>query len=180
MMNSKIMMSGLSIMTALTLMAGSAYAAFVAQAQSTGNTFSTGVADLQISSDNVTYGANIPAFFSGSGFFPGDSRNYTFYLKNNSASGVTLNVDAAFTNGSGDGALQNALMTDFACNNTADPAAFSVSSMLGGSVDLGDIPSGGVVVCTLNVSLPTSADNSVANKTVGFDGIFNATQVTAP
>lgn len=175
-MNSKIAMSTLSIVTSLALMGGTAFAAFVSTATATGNTFSTGNADLQISTNAVDYGPSISNFFSGTDIFPGDSRTYTFYLKNNSADNLTLNIDASFTDGSGDTTLQDALITDFACDNGADPAAFSVTSMLGGSVDLGNLNSGAAMTCTLTVSLPASADDSVAGQTIGFNALFNATQ----
>lgn len=175
-MNTKIAMGGLSILTALTLMGGSAFAAFASSATASGNTFSTGNADLLISKDNITYTSTVPGF-TGTGIFPGGSTIYTFFLKNDSTSAIPLDVTVGFNNpgGANDTNLQNTLNTQFDCNNGANPAQFSVSAMLGGSVSLGSLPSGGAMTCHLTVSLPSSADNTVAGKSVSFDALFNGT-----
>lgn len=81
-------MSGFSILSALVLMGAGAYAFFSDVAHSNNNTFSSGNADMQLALDvsNApgTYGDNItgPSF---SGLFPGNSRTFTFWIKNNSS-----------------------------------------------------------------------------------------------
>ena len=70
-MNKKIMMSGLSIVSALTLLGGTAFAAFTGSSVASNNTFSTGAADLKISSDNVNYSGLISNPFNGAGIAPG-------------------------------------------------------------------------------------------------------------
>ena len=80
--NRKIMMSGLSIVSALTLLGGTAFAAFTSTATATGNTFSTGAADLRISTNNVTYTPTVVNPFNKTGLTPGYDHTFTFYLKN--------------------------------------------------------------------------------------------------
>lgn len=173
-MNKKIMMSGLSIVSALTLLGGTAFAAFTGSAVASNNTFSTGAADLKISSDNVNYSGLISNPFNGAGIAPGYNHTFTFYLQNNGSD--PLSIVAKF-NGGTVSLLDDVLVTDFACNNGADPAAYNVTAMRGGSVSLGDLPTG-AMTCTVNVILPNSVDNTYQNLTSNFDVVFEGTQVT--
>jgi predicted ribosomally synthesized peptide with SipW-like signal peptide len=78
MINQKIAMSAISILSALALTGGASLAAFTDQATSTGNSFITGNAHLQISNDSVSALGGTPTGFgdsiagpSFSGMFPG-------------------------------------------------------------------------------------------------------------
>lgn len=169
-------MSGLSILAAFAMMGGSAFAAFTSQASATGNTFSTGSDSLLISTtgDPGTFLASVANPFHAAGITPGFTQDYTFFLQNNGTD--TLHVSSTFSGGASNTTLEGVLTTDFSCNNGANPAAFSVTSMRSGSVDLGTITPGQVVTCTVTASLPSSADNTVAGLTTSFDALFNATQ----
>lgn len=183
-MNSKIVMSGLSIMTALTLMAGSAYAAFVSQATSTGNTFSVGNADLQIATETAgapnTYGPSIVGF-SGTGFFPGESREYRFWLKNTSASNVVLDTSASFDAVAATLGLENKLMVQISCQNTSTVVTttsgqYSVAAWDAGSDAIGSLGQNQEARCAMTVTLPSDADVSYEGATVNFNALFNASQ----
>ncbi len=174
MINRKIAMSGLSILTALTMMGGSAFAAFTTQASATGNTFSSGTENLTVSADNNTFTSSIVSPFSGTNLTPGYTHTFHVFLKNEGVDQLT--VSATFANGSGDAELENVLMTDFACTNGSDPSAFSVTSMRGGSVSLGTLAPGVSTDCSLVVTLPSDVDNSASNKSSTFDVLFNGTQ----
>lgn len=166
----------MSIATATTMMGTSAFAAFTTTATAKGNTFSTGTASLLISTDvNGPFTASITNPFTATGITPGFSQGYTFYLRNDGTD--PLSVTSSFANGVSDATLEGVLLTDFECNNAANPGAFSVTDMRAGSVNLGTIGPNEVVTCTVTASLPSSADNSVANKTTSFNALFNGTSV---
>lgn len=178
-MNRKIILSGLSIVSSLALVSGSAFAAFNTTATATGSTFSSGNNNLLISSDSINFLNTISSPFQGTKITPGYTKSFNFSLKNdNTNSTDDLNVTASFKNGTGDSGLEGVLSTQFSCtdsNGATTPSAFSVASMLTGSVALGKINSGETATCTLTVSLPASADNTVAGKTTSFDVEFDAT-----
>src|SRR5258708_4473062 len=164
-MNKKILFSGMSILASLTLLAGSAYAAFDTTATASDNTFSSGTDNLTISLNNLSdFHSTIGSPFTGSNIAPGYNHVFTFYLKNENTSTDNLNVSATFTGTPGDTALENALSTHFSCNdngNITTPSAFSVTSMRGGSVSLGTIKNGDTASCTLTVTLPLTADTQL-------------------
>jgi len=181
-MNKKILMSGMSIVASLAMLGGSAFAAFATSASATDSTFSTGTDNLLVSSDNNNdYASSITSPFTGVNIGPGFTKTYTFFLKNDDTNSTdNLDVTASFANGTGDTGLENALNTQFSCNNGANPSAFNVASMLAGQVSLGTINSGAIATCTLTVSLPSTADNSVSGKNVKFDVVFNGATAVTP
>jgi len=100
MIKARIGLSLLSILVALSLMAGATFAFFNDTATSTGNTFSTGNASLLIATDT---GEGLPADgeFSESiagpiidNLFPGSSDRFLFWLKNDSSSDIELDLTA--------------------------------------------------------------------------------------
>src|SRR5687768_5190779 len=86
-MNKKIMMSALSIVSALTIMGGATYAAFTSEAQNEGNTFGSGELVLQI---NGAGGNGSTPFYAVPAAAPGDSFEQTFVLSN--SGGVDASV----------------------------------------------------------------------------------------
>lgn len=170
--NRKIMMSGLSIVSALTLLGGTAFAAFTTTANANGNTFSTDTPRLELSLNNVDYSDTLANPFTDTGIVPGYERTYTFYVQNTGNSG--LDISLSFTGNAG--ILDDVLVTDFGCNNGADPAAFSVTAMKGGSVSLGTL-NPGAMTCTMKVTLPNSADNTYINTTSLFNAVFTGSTV---
>lgn len=182
-MNRKILMSTFSIVAAMTLMGGAAFAAFTTSATASSSTFSTGTDNLLVSSDNVDvdFASSISSPFHDVKVSPGYNHQFNFFLKNdNTNSTDNLAVTATFNGGGGDSGLESLLTTQFSCNDpitgVTNASSFSVTSMRGGSVSLGTVSSGQVASCTLTVSLPASADNSVAGKNSTFNVEFDGTQ----
>lgn len=202
-MNSKIALSGLSILAALTLVGGATFALFSDVASSQDNTFATGNADLVIAQGDISPGAytsDIPApAVSESAIAPGFTKAYPFWLKNNSTSAISLNLETTFNDVvilGGNAELANQLTAQFTCqsdtNNDgsldttiATSGTFTINQWDAGSAPLGtlglnDGDSNGTgsdeARCVMTVNLPSSADNTLAGSSLSFDGIFNATQ----
>ena len=172
-MNKKIMMSGLSIISALTLLGGTAFAAFTTSAVAQNSTFSSSAESLTVSSDNNTYLQTITSPFVGTNVNPGYNHTFTFFLKNEGPD--SLDISATFAGGSSS-ILEDVLSTDFSCDNGANPPAASVTAMRSGSVSLGTLASGVATTCTMQVTLPFSVDNNYQNLNSAFNAIFNASQ----
>ncbi len=79
-MNKKILMSGISIITALALVGGGAFALFSSSATNVGNTFGAGNMSLVLSS---LAGPNSTPFFTFTGVAPGDVKTQVITLTNN-------------------------------------------------------------------------------------------------
>lgn len=191
-MNKKIALSGLSIMAALTILAGATYAAFSDFVTATGNTFAVGNADLQIALDNSgapgTYGDTIPGP-TFSGIIPGQTKNYVFWLKNASTSATPLDLTADINaiDPTDDGAqtIDNTLLVSWTCDtdhdnslaNNTPTAEFSPRDWLnGGNAGVGALTPGQQMECELNGRLPDTADNTVAGQTVSFDARYDGNQ----
>lgn len=204
-MNRKILISGFSIFSALALMGGSAFALFSSQATSQNNTFATGNADLQIAEDILPgdpdiYGSNIPApAVDQAGIFPGFTQGYKFWLKNNSTSTISLDLNTTFDDVviiGGSPTLADELTAQFTCVSDTDSngsfdttiATTGTSSINGwdagssamGTLGPNDATSDGQgadeTLCTMTVSLPGSSTDTVAGASLRFDGVFNGTQ----
>ncbi len=178
-MNKKIMMSGLSIISALVLLGGTAFAAFSGQAAANSNTFSTGTGDLQISLDNSGYDTSVSNPFNHANIVPGYSEGFTFYLKNTSSGNVPLNLSTTFGGVVDSGGLLNELTSQITCTNLSTTAVtvggtWSIASMNGGNVDLGSLAPGEVSQCVATFALPGSSTLEGTN--VSFNAIFNGNQ----
>lgn len=182
-MNKKIAMSLMSISAALLVMGGATYAAFSGQATLANNTFASGNADLVISRTAADSGfASSVTGFTGSNLFPGYSENFNFWLNNNSSSDISLNtiakfVDVSTTFGNSE-LLQDAMKVSFQCGGDAVAGPYSVNEWEAGQAPVSsNLAKGATTACVMTVTLPTTADNSVAGADVNFDVQFDATQV---
>ena len=82
-MNSKIAMSGLSILASLAVMGGATFAFFSSAATSTANTFAAGSLVLQVDDvDDTTPAATVDASITGAGMAPGSSTTGFISLHN--------------------------------------------------------------------------------------------------
>lgn len=108
-MNTKIALSALSILSALALMSGATFAFFTDSGTSSGNVFTTGSLDLQLSNNGTTFTDNVSATFGGTNMVPnGTPVVGTLTLKNNgtvNASTVGIAVANVITEGTGPGAV---------------------------------------------------------------------------
>lgn len=83
MINRKIFLSGLSILSALSIMAGATFAFFSDSGTSSGNIFSSGTFDLKLSDNNETVVDNVSATWSASDMAPGGATvSATLNLRN--------------------------------------------------------------------------------------------------
>jgi spore coat-associated protein N len=110
-MNRKIIFSSMSIVAALSLMGGSAFAAFTSSASNTGNTFGAGSITLTL---NGQSGSGSTALFTLSNKVPGDSSLQSIVLANagnvNSASTKVTAVTSNSTGGTNSVVLGDKLM----------------------------------------------------------------------
>src|SRR3989344_761954 len=93
-MNTRIALSGLSILTTLALVGGATFALFSDSATSTDNTFSSGNASLLIANNDAspgTYAESI-AGVSFSDIAPGFTMDKDFWLKNHSAGSFSMST----------------------------------------------------------------------------------------
>lgn len=177
-MNAKIALSGLSIVAAVTMLGGAAFAAFTTQALANGNTFSVGTENLLISTaPGGPFTSSIPNPFTGTNIGPGYSHTFTFYLKNdNTTSTDNLDILTKFSGAGVNATLDPVLTSQFECTDhsvTTTGGTFNVSDMRAGSVSLGTINSGSVATCTVTVSLPSNVGNSIQGQTTQFDAEFD-------
>jgi predicted ribosomally synthesized peptide with SipW-like signal peptide len=189
MLNKKIITSSMSIIAALSLMTGATFAFFTDSASSTGNTFTTGNADLQIAVDNPegaeSFGSSVvgPTFNS---LFPGFSNQYFFWLKNNSSAAITLDAKADLSSLVTSGSpLASALLVRWTCDQDGDnslgdetpTAEFSAQQWFdSGDTALVSLPQGVQRFCSMNTRIPSTANSDIAGQTVSFNADYNAAQ----
>ncbi len=206
MINRKIAMSAMSIVTALALAGGATFAFFSDTATSNDNTFSTGNADLQITNDETSpptdpelpY-SNLIAGVSFSDIAPGFSEDKDFWLKNNSSGdfGMDVKVDLASIVAGPD--LGDELMIGFRCDTDEDGiddgdtviAAKSVNTwgtdlpVALAAIGAHQDPEVGAtttsdqdeLLCRMTASVSEEATNDIAGESVTFDGVFDGTQI---
>lgn len=84
MINKKILISAMSIVTSLAMLGGATFAFFSDTATSNGNTFSAGTFDLNVSDDNEGFGSAVTAsMVTPAGWAPGDVSGGFICFKNN-------------------------------------------------------------------------------------------------
>src|SRR3989344_5985995 len=82
MINKKILISAMSIVTSLAVVGGATFAFFSDAGSSTDNIFSTGNLDMQLSNDNSTFTNDVAATFGLAGAAPGDTFDDTLFVRN--------------------------------------------------------------------------------------------------
>jgi predicted ribosomally synthesized peptide with SipW-like signal peptide len=208
MINKKIAMSLISIVTALSLAGGATYAFFSDQATSQENTFTTGNADLLIANDvsgaPVGY-ANDIAGVTVTGMAPGTSNITNFWLKNHSTTddGFSLTADLTDIDTTLGAALFGEILVTIQCDADNNGIGIGTDTVVGpkllsawGSdapVSLGTRGANqgnsnalngnsdqDELACRMTTTVDSDADNNVAGQTVSFDGTFDATQVPLP
>lgn len=190
MINRKIAMSAMSILTALSLTGATAFAAFTSQAQSVGNSFASGNADLQVGADTGSEGTVIFASsFAAPDYTnlsPGFTGNTDFWIKNNSSSAISLDVVADLANLSETGPeLKDNLMISWTCDtddngsigDNTPTSEFSVNGWItGGNTALGTLAQGNAIFCRMHAQVPGTAGNDIQGDSLSFDVLYDATQ----
>lgn len=179
-MNKKILMSGISIISALAMLGGSAFAAFTVNATSNGSTFSSGNPSLQLCNDSsntaVGCGNQIASPINVSDLIPGTAKTFYFWIYNTGTDTLSP-LSAQFAATGGSSALESDLQVTITCdgysnNATAGVAAFNVwesLQSLGGTI----APST-ASRCTMTVELP-SGNTTDVNQTLNFNATFSGT-----
>ncbi len=171
MINKKILLSGISILSAITLMGGSALAAFTTSATATSNTFSTTNPSLLVDTGGG-FGTSVTGF-TEIGIVPGGSPvTHNFNLKNaDSDPAATMTLTGVFS--SLGGTLPPAdLNVNITCNNGANET-HTVAFWNSTGAGLGTLGPGATTNCTMAASLP-GGNTTDANKTVSFNAVFSA------
>lgn len=173
-MNRKIALSGLSIVTALVMMGGAAFAAFSTTATLTGNTFSTTNPLLNVSTDGVNYAQTKPGF-TETGITPGATGVvHLFNLQNaDSDANATMALTGQINYTSGDSSLESTYLVRITCSNGTDTGYIVMSAWISTPQPLGALAPSAITNCTFQVTLP-SGDTVDAGKSITFDTQFNA------
>lgn len=181
-MNTKIALSGLSILASLTLMGGATFAFFSNSGTSTGNSFSTGTIDLKLSDSAVNGGLaetdqdSTTVSFGASGLAPNScTGNQTLILKNTGS--ITANhVDITANNSNGTLApflrINNlsyggnpVIVADSNANLFPDLQDLATS----GLVNLAGLSAGGSANLVMDVCLDQTAGNTLQGVTNTLD-----------
>jgi predicted ribosomally synthesized peptide with SipW-like signal peptide len=183
----KIITGFLGLVVVAGLVGGAAYALFSSQATASGLEFATGNANLQISVDGNYY---YPVWNFGNAFFDGlfpgsDVTGTQFLLKNSSSSNFALTLTGVLTSGgSGDwGALKDVVTVGFDYFNGTWQSAPGFATLdqwntIGYTLPGGNLANGDQRWYRIHVQVPSTADNSIANKSLtGAIFTFTGTQV---
>ncbi len=180
-MNTKIVLSTLSILASLALMAGATFASFTSNATNSGNTFAAGSLTFTVSPDGQT--ASTP-IFNVSGALPGTTTPLqTIDLHNGgsvTASHVVIAGIALTDNNLSSGDLGGRLVLNIYQSDGSTlihSAALNDTSWNNGSVDLGSVTAGGTTQIKASISFPTdSTDNLYQGASESFSITFQAQQ----
>lgn len=170
-MNRKIALSLLSIVGALTIMGGSAFAAFTTTATATANTFSTTTPNLTVNVNGTGDGTTEPGA-TVTGLVPGTpGATQTFVLTNHD---TDLTGDLATTlqfNVSGSNTLPGGDLT-ITVNCGAGNITDTYSGWISTGHALGTVPHSSFLTCTMIPTLNSGVGNSDINKSAIFDAVF--------
>jgi len=182
----KIFSSFLLIALVIASVSLSAYALFSSTANVGGLTFSTGNADLQISSVGTTWANTLSLDSAYTNMAVGFSNAQTFYLKNNSLSNIGLNIFAKIidnnpdNNASSWGFIGNKIKVAFQKyngNNWTDLSSNTLSDWKNPSSNLDTLSVGSTQKYQIIVTLD-SADNSDVGKSLSdLSFQFTGTQI---
>jgi len=176
--NKKIAISFVTIAGVLTAVVGITLAQFSNDASLTGNTLSTGNADLRIGNPSSTTGicgaVNSESIggIHTSDLAPGQtSEAHPFCLRNASDSPISLNVAGVVTNVSG--TLDQGLVT-IAINCGSDTVSGALNSFPGSTIVT--IGQGVSQLCSITQTLSGTATGSAANSSITYDVVFTGTE----
>jgi hypothetical protein len=171
MINRKLAMSGMSILTALTMMGGSAFAAFTATATTVGNTFSTSNPNLNVSTDGTTFGPTKPGF-NVSGLVPGTTTAaQSFTLQNTGTDNMPVSAKFNY-----DTALNSLPGSDIDFTITcvgSNPVTHSYADWIATGDVIGTVNAGQNLGCQMTATLHAGVGNEDLNKKAVFDAVFS-------
>lgn len=195
--NKRIVLSFLTIVGVVALVAAIAVAAFSDQASLTGNTLSTGTADLKIAPEAAspgTYEDSITGF-DFDDIVPGGSDTFLFWLNNDSGFPMSIEAETSITSDTAtDPTLSELVNLTLVCDTDKDTSfadetsvTMTVNAFEGNptsidttlATDTGSTDGTGAdeVQCKVTAELDESATNDVAASDLEFDITFTGTQV---
>jgi len=183
----KILFSILTVTAIAGLVGGATYAVFSNKVTSGPNTFATGNADLRLRHQTSQAWADSYGGSNWGNLYPGWNDSYNVYLQNNSSSPIVLRAFPQVTNTTGNGIMLDNVYLQFLYAD-GTPALDSSGSPCGNvplrwwldnpdTFDIGDLDQGqdrGPWVAKF--SIPTTADNTIADKSLNFDLVINGIQ----
>lgn len=139
-MNTKIALSGLSILASLVVMGAATYAFFSSSSSSTGNIFAAGELQLLLDDANEsTPAASVSASIGGTGMAPGDSVNGFISLHNGGSidmEKVKLAISATPTDGDSDASdMRDVLELTVLVDDTTPDTACLGGTDITGTID---------------------------------------------
>ncbi|HVZ12063.1 MAG TPA: hypothetical protein VG965_03455 [Patescibacteria group bacterium] len=173
-MNRKIALSGLSIVTALVMLGGAAFAAFTAQATATGNTFSTTNPNLLINVNNAGEGNPVTGA-SVTGLIPGVAGPVqTFVLHNTDTdAGADLPVTMQLVVNAGNTLPGSDL--DITVNCGAGDITHTYADWISTGFSIGTVTAGNTLSCSMTPTLHAGVSNGDAGTSAKFDAVFTGT-----
>lgn len=187
-MNKKVVMSLLSIISALALLGGAAYAQFVVTATSNSSTFASGNPALELCNDAgagvtpTSCGTQIPSPINVTDLIPGVPQTFYFWLDNTGTDTLTP-LTMAFSSPSNTGAasvtgtnsLEDNLSVTVSCDTTsnaaAGPATFSTWETTQ-TLGAGSLATLAESRCGMTVELPAGNSASVS-QVLNFNATFS-------
>ncbi|MBI4137359.1 hypothetical protein HY469_04820 [Candidatus Roizmanbacteria bacterium] len=196
-MNTRIALSGLSILTVLSLVGGATFALFSDEATSANNVFATGTLDLQLDDDDETFTDNVSASFGGTDLIP--EATVSGFISLHNAGSVAINevlfgaTEVSNSNNADGSILADVLNltvgtdSDSACDTVSDITG-TVAAAIGDNVspltlseliaeDYDALPGlGSDYYLCLTATMDTGAGNTYQGDTYTVDFDFTAMQ----
>jgi hypothetical protein len=169
-MNKKIVMSGLSILTAFAMMGGSAFAAFTTTATATGNTFSTSNPQLLVNVNNGGDGASVPGA-TVTGLVPGVAGAAQSFVLHNIDASATQTVTLQLVNLPANTLPGDDLTIAVTCAGGINEI-HTYSDWIVNARSLGTIAPSTTLACTMTPTLNAGVGNADLNKSAIFDAVF--------
>jgi len=175
-------MSMLAIVLTVGVVSGAAYAIFSDSVTVSNIAFTTGNADLQFSDNGTTWqdSYRFPSWLAEN-VYPGYNDHATFYVRNNSSSPISLKLSTRLTSASNDWAVLSPVARVWIGDSTGSVGVGyqTLAWWNGGERQLN-------VVLAQNeekemriyLDIPTSATNTISNKSVITEWVLNGSQVT--
>lgn len=164
------------------IVAGATYAVFHDTATVSGNTFSSGDADLKIKmpAEGCADWSDSCSGVSWSGVYPGWNKSYNLYLKNESSSPIILQIIPVIEEtGSNQSLLDNTYM-EIICTGNASTGRYSLTAWKSNAAveiapRLAQNEESGP--CAVKFDIANTVGNEIANASIVFNLVLNANQV---
>jgi len=174
----KKILKSLFIVAVLTVLVTSATrAVWSDQGKILGNHFTSGNADLKLWEEGVSGWQDDLSTFTADEIYPGWTKDFTFYMKNESESEITLNIVAKLSTLVTDyGPLKDKLMLKFWGENKGWTGEYSLRQWFNGQASLWSLAQNQERRYVARFRLLDDADNNFQDRDFTFTVLLNATQ----